>query len=689
MAFRFPSRPPRNLQELHQWLLELLPQLETKVLYNVRVDIAETAIAHGLGEVPAVVRQPITHCLSDVRQTRPPDAKNIYLRSVVPTVMNIEVVRQSALQGITTSGVRNGGFKYPDWDPLGKDDHLVIENRGDKNPGTLEEKTAARANIALDRVTESGIDKLRLGVAISSATPLGPVSGGDPGDSGPDVKSAGEKHRHPADNPAVSGAKLLLANTLDPLLFEVRCVLEHGEAWGPFSIISSTGQPTTLQYTSGRPAFGNNSSGHATLALAAGDIVAIITTGDMSSQAPISGIWQVIDPGTWDPVSHTYSLATFRRPANCNTTAEMWNDATSTGMSVRIVGAGAEHLNDVYTLTVRPDVVDTTALAWALNTYVSPNSSELLTDAQYKVADLDPSDEVLTLTLAPGFDGTTPLYFDTRTGTPGVSTMPAGLQTFHLPSVQLDLVPTDGGVFVGFEVAKMTGGSATVLFDNALDPAPITNTAAEAPRDWQYQMAAQDILPTDTLRIIPRFRNTSSTATVTIRLVWHRVSDPPWWSTTMTFPATGGTNDHLQLLNTEQDVGAGDKPDHPWSALGPDGRVHVKLGVATLTGSGTTRKLVIPSDCSVAKLVPTTSEVIYGIERTGFSVADVDTSDEIRVLVLATSSFNVTFVHNVSAMGGDAVYLGDINMNVSMKSTTFLRFARDPTTGSAGIWRRV
>jgi hypothetical protein len=117
--------------------------------------------------------------------------------------------------------------------------------------------------------------------------------------------------------------------------------------------------------------------------------------------------------------------------------------------------------------------------------------------------------------------------------------------------------------------------------------------------------------------------------------------------------------------------------------------MHTKLGVATLTGSGTTRKLVMPADCSVAKLVPTTSDVIYGIDRTGFSVVGMDTSDEIRILVMATPTFSVTFAHEIGAMGGDAMHVSDDGENVGLDATTMIRFARDPTTGTDGIWRRL
>ena len=97
----------------------------------------------------------------------------------------------------------------------------------------------------------------------------------------------------------------------------------------------------------------------------------------------------------------------------------------------------------------------------------------------------------------------------------------------------------------------------------------------------------------------------------------------------------------------------------------------------------------MPADCSVAKLILSTSEVIYGIDRTGFSVVSMETSDEIRIIVAATPTFNVTFAHEVGAMGGDAMHVSDVGKNVTMNVTTMMRFARDPTTGTDGIWRRL
>jgi hypothetical protein len=192
--------------------------------------------------------------------------------------------------------------------------------------------------------------------------------------------------------------------------------------------------------------------------------------------------------------------------------------------------------------------------------------------------------------------------------------------------------------------------------------------------------------------------DTNSTTPVTIVLTWQ----DPGRTTRLTVPfeltisgASDGEHNHQhgRGIGGDKDVASTDptKSDtcHPWSALGPAGRMHTKLGVATLTGSGTTRKLVMPADCSVVKLVPATSEVVYGIDRTGFSVVGMDTSDEIRILVLATPTFNVTFAHEVGAMGGDAMHVSDVGKNVTMNATIMMRFARDPTTGTDGIWRRL
>ena len=92
MPFRFSTQPPKTLLELFERIRELLPQLEIPILFNCEVGTDETAIAHGLKQVPRMAI-PFTHCLAPACETRAPDAQNVYVRAAVLCVANIMVIR--------------------------------------------------------------------------------------------------------------------------------------------------------------------------------------------------------------------------------------------------------------------------------------------------------------------------------------------------------------------------------------------------------------------------------------------------------------------------------------------------------------------------------------------------------------------------------------------------------------------
>jgi hypothetical protein len=92
MAFRYPTSIPRSLEEQHERMRELLRQLEPIVFQNIEVGTVETPIAHGQKSVPRWVKDSTPHSLSRVRQTRPPDAKNVYFRASKACVIDLLVV---------------------------------------------------------------------------------------------------------------------------------------------------------------------------------------------------------------------------------------------------------------------------------------------------------------------------------------------------------------------------------------------------------------------------------------------------------------------------------------------------------------------------------------------------------------------------------------------------------------------
>jgi hypothetical protein len=93
MAFRFSLQPPKSLLELFERIRELLPQLEPLVLQNVEIETTITAIAHGLGATPRLVRASTPHCLALVCQAAPSDNRCIYLRASNKCVVDVEIIR--------------------------------------------------------------------------------------------------------------------------------------------------------------------------------------------------------------------------------------------------------------------------------------------------------------------------------------------------------------------------------------------------------------------------------------------------------------------------------------------------------------------------------------------------------------------------------------------------------------------
>jgi len=91
MEFTYPKRPPSTLQELWQADVDLLPQLQRRVIRDYTIGTAETAVAHGLGFAP-LSAHPIAH--SDVRvwRTKAPDAKHVFLAASAACVCDIEII---------------------------------------------------------------------------------------------------------------------------------------------------------------------------------------------------------------------------------------------------------------------------------------------------------------------------------------------------------------------------------------------------------------------------------------------------------------------------------------------------------------------------------------------------------------------------------------------------------------------
>lgn len=186
MALRFPQRQPRDAAELYQWLRELLPDLEIKVVENCEIGTQETIVAHGLGSVPFFVRCSTPHCISVVRQTRKADSHNVYLRSTNRCVVDVFVAKTAQLSQ-TTAAIKGGGFGYPDWDAAGSPPP-------EPYPGPM---------------TEVGQDY----------------------DGGLDLRYAKGKHSHPAPNPVLESSKLYTGRIENSKLTSAKCILAPYSRW--------------------------------------------------------------------------------------------------------------------------------------------------------------------------------------------------------------------------------------------------------------------------------------------------------------------------------------------------------------------------------------------------------------------------------------------------------------------------
>lgn len=116
------------------------------------------------------------------------------------------------------------------------------------------------------------------------------------------------------------------------------------------------------------------------------------------------------------------------------------------------------------------------------------------------------------------------------------------------------------------------------------------------------------------------------------------------------------------------------------------GRVHTPWGVATVTGAGITRALVMPADSNRAIFTPTFNEVIYGIDPTDF----VD-GDSIKLLIRGGVGTTVTLVHLAGTAGvGTSMDIYEIangGKNVTIDAPAILNFTRDAAAGCLRLER--
>jgi hypothetical protein len=174
MGFRYPTSRCRSLPELEDRVRELVRQLEPVILENRIIETTETAVAHGLGEVPGWIGWDPPHCVAVVRQTRAPDHRNVYLRATTRCVVNVRVLRACPL---LPGQMPNGGFTLPDWDVGAESDHKVATDATDEAAGGADyllAKHANTGNVTFSLDTSGGQRRVAASASIPSQS-LAPV----------------------------------------------------------------------------------------------------------------------------------------------------------------------------------------------------------------------------------------------------------------------------------------------------------------------------------------------------------------------------------------------------------------------------------------------------------------------------------------------------------------------------------
>lgn len=521
------------------------------------------------------------------------------------------------------------------------DDHLVKARTLDQTSvGGLSEKTKAGNRISLSVTNDSGVEKLLIGAIDQPAT--------------------------------VSGAYLRLAGVTDPnLRAPVRCLAASGIVTGQggsLAIGLNFGGWQQIGGAAGtwtwRRAYNGVLQGYssfATITCAVGDRILVSQAFDFSGSPVISpyiGIYEVIDPGT------TNTPPIIRRSADANTASEFY-----IGTIVQVTGEPkSDQYGKYYRFdaagTISPDLTNVVANEYA---YVAPNQQQLLTDAEYRLASLEPSPLYVEWDVVDGEAWPDSNYFDTTATIPGASAIAAGTQRFYGPAFWVEGANpgvNPGDTFVGYRIVKLpTGGGDPVTLFDAYDSAPITNSVGAA-RNWQVDILTTALSPTDRLRLIPIARTTCKSA-VTVHMEWHQPTDSPYWLTTMQFPALG-SDDHSALSNR------GIRGQHPTLAVdpAPQAFVTISAGVMPVVAYGSWANVTASSanlDAMDANGFPD-----YGEREVYFTVGCKIRSDQ------STTGTN----RPIRTYKGTA----SVYQEFTARAGATVRFRYRPDLGASGMW---
>jgi hypothetical protein len=456
-------------------------------------------------------------------------------------------------------------------------------------------------------------------------------------------------------------------------LFGLRAPAGYGR-WNP-----SAGMST---WTSGSIAFdgaylyptvvGLAADGSATIPINVGDSFFIWSDTDPYGESSHFGLYELVS-------REASGRCTIRRVITANTAA------TLTGLVVPIVGVGALHEGDSFTETATVTTLDYTSTTWTQATTALDATYKLLLQSQFLSEHADQNlhswTQAATAAGGPQLMGSPNA---TIVGTPKLASLPAGTYTASVRARA-----TGGDVGASAQVTASLsiipegwapGDSVPASFVSMTSP-PIeadtgdvllsfqTVTSAPTASDVTYRLALQWTC------------STTSATPQTVQLTWFDQSLSTWVEVPFAMAVDGmNDGDHQHLTRRYQDVASTDPgladPCHPWDALGPLGRVHMGIPDATLTGTGTTRRIAMPANASQAKVTPTTSEAVYGIDPTGFLEGD-----PVKVVIYATPTNTVTLVHLDTT--SSQMFLDGVTKNITCSKTTILKFMR-----LDDLWRR-
>jgi hypothetical protein len=510
-----------------------------------------------------------------------------------------------------TKFIKNGGYRYPDFDPNAYGDHKVATDATDNaadGADFLLAKHSNNGNVAFSLDTSSGLRRVQGNVTHPSSYPgpMAPVGTDDAGEIA-DGWARGT-HSHPHTDPAVEGSYLFPSHKTDPLLRPTaRAMLPHGEAILEFTQISGV---STWQFVGAAgQLYGMDSSYNNTITFVDGDLCFIYNPIPYGTDAIHFGLYEVLDCGLhWVPTPghpetpmQVLTQPVIRRHPTCNTP-----DGLCNGMFFQ-VEAGAYYENEYFTLTTEdPIVVDTTELAFTHSASKTFDNRQLLLTAQQLVTlEPDGGDIYSTATVGTGTFPLSVANFDTPQGSPGISSIPAGLWTWEVEWAQVSVFPSTGEIKLQCVIQEWTvdvDGLPDTLVETIITgtSAPITNTTAGPIASFQANLAAAYTF--NPLNVIVAIYSVVNSSTETITLTIRYSSDTRGTRIKVPFTfAVSGTLDHSvlsnrnlpnqhQLLSLEPvgmllgSLSSGPTTDANGCATLPDGNACLISGTGNFTG---------------------------------------------------------------------------------------------------------